>query len=115
MGTNSNAYPAHLRAATLPAARLAFLPAEHLHAAIERLLHERARHVKPRAIGIRRPVDRFTFRRVDTTYCNLIETELFCRFRDDRLHDAVALHRAWRTLLRSRRRVRQDVDRSPAH
>src|SRR4030095_1283653 len=45
VGADRDADAANLRTTTLPAARLARFPAEHLDTAIERFLHERARHV----------------------------------------------------------------------
>src|SRR5262245_31152481 len=64
--TNRDADAANLWPATLAAARLAFLPAKHLNAAIERFLHKRAGRMQASAVGIWRTVDRFALGRVDT-------------------------------------------------
>jgi hypothetical protein len=113
--TDGDADAANFRTATLSAARLAVFPSEDLDTAIERLFHECARHVEARAVRIRWTVDRLAFGCVDAADCHLIETELLRSLGDDRLHDAVGLHRTWRSLLRPGRSVGQDVDRSPAH
>ena len=95
--------------------RPALVPFEQLRAAIERLLHERARRMRARAVRPRRAVQRLAFRRIDPPNRDLIEAELLRRLRDDRLHDRVRLHRSRRPLLRPRRRVRNHREAAPAH
>src|SRR5213592_1097925 len=73
---------ADLRPVTLTGARLPLVPLEALGAAIERLLHEGARHVRALAVGPRRAVQRLAFRRIDPANRDLIEAELLRRLRD---------------------------------
>ena len=99
----------------LAGARRARRPIELLRAAIERLLHERARDVAASAFRIGRPVERFALGRIHPANRHLIDPELLGGLRDHAFADAVGLHRSRRSLLRARRRVRQHVDRAPAH
>src|SRR5207237_10291531 len=94
---------AHLGADALPGACFPLVPLEQLDAAVECLLHERARHMSALSVGSRRAVRRLAFGRVDAADRNLIEPELPGRLRDNRLHDRVGLHWTGRALLRAGR------------
>jgi hypothetical protein len=114
MRANRHADAADLRSIPLAGACLAFVPLEELGAAIEGVLHERARDVATLATR-RWPVEGLALRRVDPADRHLIEAEFFRGFRDDWFHNRVGLHRPRRALLRPRRRVRDDRHAPEAH
>src|SRR4029077_13590333 len=70
---DGDAEAAYLRADALAGLRLALVPAEHLGALVERLLHERTRGVGTLAARVRRPDRRLAFRRVDAADGDLID------------------------------------------
>ena len=106
---------ANLRPLTLAGACLALVPLEEVGAAIERLLDERARDVRAAPVGARRSIRRLALWRIDAANRDLIESELLGRLGDDRLHDAVGLHRPGRPLLLPGRCVGDHGDAPPAH
>ena len=76
--SDRDADAAHLRSVPLAGARRARRPVELLGAAIERLLHERARDVPPSALRIGRAVQRLALGRVDPPDRDLIDARAAC-------------------------------------
>ena len=62
-----------------------------------------------------RPVSRLSVGRVQAPERDLVDAERLRGLRHHRLDDPVGLHRAGRSLLCPRRRVREDVDGPPPH
>src|SRR2546428_2206792 len=110
-----HAVAANFRPLTLAALRLALVPPEYLRAAIERLLHERARRIRALTARVRRTEFGFSFGRVDPMDGHLIDTELARRLGENRFDQHDALHATRLTLRTPRRRVREHRHAAPLH
>src|SRR3989442_1071205 len=110
-----HAVAANFRPLTLAALRLALVPPEYLRAAIERLLHERARRIRALTARVRGTELRFPFGRVDPMDRDMIDAELARALRENRLDQHNALHSTRLTLRTPRRRVREHRHAAPLH
>src|SRR5256712_5033797 len=110
-----HAVAANFRPLTLAALRLALVPPEYLRAAIERLLHERARRIRALTARVRRTEFGFSLGRVDPMDGHLIDTELARRLGENRFDQHDALHAAGLTLRAPRRRVGEHRHTAPPH
>src|SRR2546425_5245571 len=95
--------------------RLLLFPLEQLAAFVQCFPDERAGHVRLLPGRQGRTERGLARRRVDLPELHLIDAELLRGLREDRLHDADALHPARRALRDFRRRVREHGQTAPAH